>query len=156
MNNSKNIETIIQLMQMDASVDAPTDSLKWSKNIFRTRSAAPKKSAVARILAVLRVDLSPASAIGERSTSAAEGRQLLFEAEGNSIDLRIKPTKSGFIIFGQILGEGFGEATVKIGDFETTANDLSEFSFFDIPAGSYDLTLRSAEKEITVSDLEIH
>src|ERR1044072_2344307 len=101
MKNSEKqfLEEIVSLMQRDESVDAPQDAIKWSKNLFRTRAAEPKKSFVQKILAVLQVDLAPnKAACGERSAAAAQERQMLFEAGDNGIDLRIKETEKGFVV----------------------------------------------------------
>lgn len=158
INNSEKqiINEIINLMQTDDSVDAPQDALKWSKNIFRTRAVQPKQSFVQKILAVLQMDLSPnTAAFGERSAGAAQERQMLFQAGESGIDLRIKEDEKGFAVRGQILGEGFTGTTVRLGDFETTTSELSEFSFSDVPGGVYDMTLVAGETEITVKNLEI-
>lgn len=158
INNSEKqiFDEIINLMQTDDSVDAPHDAIKWSKNIFRTRATEPKKSLVQKFLAVLQMDLAPnKAAFGERSAGTAQERQMLFSAGENGIDLRIKEDEKGFIVRGQILGEGFAGAAVKIGDFETVANELSEFSFADVPGGEYDLTLDTGATEVTIVNLEI-
>jgi hypothetical protein len=158
INNSEKqiIDEIISLMQRDDSVDAPQDAIKWSKNIFRTRAVAPKLSLVQKVLAVLQMDLSPnKAAFGERSAGAGQERQVLFAADENSIDLRIKEGEKGFIVRGQILGEGFAGASVKFGDFETVASEMGEFSFTDIQGGEYDMTLKTGETEITIEKLEI-
>lgn len=159
INNSEKqiLDEIIRLMQRDESIDAPQDAIKWSKNLFRTRqAAAPKKSFVQKVLAVLQMDLAPnKAAFGERSAGTDEARQMLFEAGENGIDLRIKETEKGFVVKGQILGEGFASSVVKLGDLETKTNELSEFFFTNVPNGKYDLTLQSGETEITIENLEI-
>jgi hypothetical protein len=159
INNSEKqiLNEIITLMQRDDSTDAPQDAIQWSKNLFRTRKAEqPAKSFVQRILAVLQMDLSPnQAAFGERSAGTGEARQMLFEAGENKIDLRIKEDEKGFTLKGQILGEGFANSTVKLNGFETKTNELSEFSFTEVPHGKYDLTLQSIETEITIENLEI-
>ena len=158
MKNSEKqfLEEIVNLMQRDESIDAPLDAIKWSKNLFRTRAAEPKKSLVQKVLAVLQMDLAPnKAAFGERSASAAQERQMLFEAGENGIDLRIRETEKGFAVKGQMLGENFAGCAVRLGDLEAKANDLSEFSFANVPAGKYDLTLVSDETEITIENLEI-
>jgi hypothetical protein len=158
MNNSNdNIKRIINLMQLDDSVDAPRDAIKWSKNIFRSRVSEPKRSVVKKILAVLQMDLLPNKTVfGERSASATQARQMLFEADENSIDLRISETEKGFRIQGQILGEGFENAIIKLGELETKTNDLSEFKIENIKAGNYDLKLQTDEKEIVLENIEIN
>ncbi|MEZ5426741.1 MAG: hypothetical protein R2747_10775 [Pyrinomonadaceae bacterium] len=160
MNNGSNkIERIIHLMQTDNSVDAPQDAILWSKNIFRSRAAeeSSKSSIIKKVLAVLKIDLAPnRTAFGERSASTAQGRQMLFEAGENGLDLRITETEKGLTVQGQILGEGFSGAIVKLGDLETKANDLSEFGFSGVSKGEYDLTLISDEREIVIEELELN
>lgn len=158
MNNSeeKLLDKIAYLMQTDDSIDAPPDSIKWAKNLFRARIAAPQKSLVQKVLAVLQLDLSPNKAVfGERSASASQARQMLFEAGDASIDLRITATENGFDLRGQILGAGFANAAVKIGAAETVANDLSEFAFNDLTKGEYDLTIKTETAEIVIENLEL-
>lgn len=155
-NNDQTINKIISLMETDNSVDAPTDAIRWAKNIFLSRAAAPQKSLAQKVLAVLQIDLSPnKAAFGERSASAGQARQMFFQAGETSIDLRIKQAENGFLLHGQILGEDFAGSTIKLGDFETTANEVSEFKFVNIPNGKYDLVLRKDDKEIVVQDLEL-
>lgn len=144
-------------MQTDRSEDAPQDAVKWAKNIFRAPAVESKRSFAQKVLAVLQMDLSPdKAAFGERSASAAEARQMLFGAGENSIDLRITKTEKDLLtIRGQILGEGFANSTVKLGEYETEANDLSEFKFTEIPAGNYDLIFQTDDAEIVIEDLNL-
>lgn len=158
-NNDQTIETIVRLMQSDESTDAPADSIRWAKNLFRVRTFEPKKSFAQKVLAVLQMDLSPNKAVfGERSASSA-ARQMLFQAGENSLDLRISNTAKGLNLQGQILGEGFANCAVKItGEnafFEVRANELSEFNFAEISSGRYNLILQSGGDEIVVEDLEL-
>jgi hypothetical protein len=161
--NDKNedlLNQIVSLMQRDDSADAPADAVRWAKNLFRARAAEPKKSVVERVMAVLQLDLSPGSAaFGERSGAAGAARQLLFEAGGNAIDLRIAPVKKGFSLSGQLLGEDFAGAEVALdgaaASLTTAAGEMSEFAFASVPAGVYRLIVRSAEKEIVIENIEI-
>ena len=154
--DNSELERIIRLMQTDESFDAPPDAVQWSKNIFRTRRAAPRRTLVERVLASLQMDLAPnRAAFGERSATATQVRQMLFQAGENSIDLRITPDKKNFTVRGQILGENFANCAVKLGDFETTANELSEFGFAAVPGGKYALSLQSGRREIVVEEIEI-
>jgi len=155
-NNDQEINRIIYLMQTDESYDSPPDAIQWSKNIFRTRAVEPKPSIIKKVLAVLRMDLSPnRAAYGERSASASQARQMFFQAGENALDIRISKTEQGFNLHGQILGEGFANCTIKLGKFETTANKLSEFKLANIPSGIYNLSVQINEKEIVVEDLEL-
>ncbi len=157
-SNEDFLNRIVHLMQTDKSEDAPGDAVKWAKNIFRARAFKAKPSFAQKVLAVLQMDLSPdKAAFGERSASAAEARQMLFGAGENSIDLRIMQTeKDSLNIQGQILGAGFAGSTVKLGEYETEANDLSEFKFTDIPAGNYDLIFQTDDAEIVVENLNLN
>jgi len=156
-NSDDNIKRIINLMQTDDSVDAPSDAVKWSKNIFRSQIAVPKMSVVEKVLGVLRIDISPNKAVfGERSGSASQTRQMLFEAGEHSIDLRVSKTEDGITVKGQILGGGFENAFVQMGKKDTTTNDLSEFTIPEMTKGRYLLRVRSFEKEIVIEDIEIH
>lgn len=158
-SNEEFLNRIVHLMQTDRSEDAPQDAVRWAKNIFRTRAAAagPKKSLTQKVLAVLQMDLAPEKAVfGERSAGAAQTRQMLFGAGENSVDLRIgKTEKGGLNIHGQILGEGFTGAAVRLGEFETETNELSEFKFADVPAGNYDLVFQKDDAEIVIEDLNL-
>jgi hypothetical protein len=88
--NENLIEKIVYLMQKDNSFDAPKDAIQWSKNIFKTRAALPKKSLMQKVLAVLQMDLKQGQPVfGERSASTSQARQMLFQAGKNSIDIRI-------------------------------------------------------------------
>ena len=154
--NDELIDKIVHLMQTDDSLDAPIDAVKWAKNMFRARAFQPKKSLAQKVLAVLQVDLSGGqAAFGERS-AASQSRQMFFQAGENAIDLRIAKTDAGLNLQGQILGEGFAGCLVKLGEFETTANELGEFGFTGIPSGEYDLTLLTAEREITAANLVLN
>ena len=157
-NNDETIEKIIRLMQTDESVDAPADSILWSKNLFRSRVIESKKSFAQKILAVLQMDLSPNKTVfGERSATSAT-RQMLFQADVNGIDLRISKTDKNLNLQGQILGAGFANCTVKISgenaSFEVRANELSEFNFSEISSGRYDLTF-TGETEIVIEGIEL-
>jgi len=151
-NNDRTINEIIRLMQTDDSVDAPIDAIRWSENIFRARAVTPKPGFLERISAVLQMELLPnRAAFGERSASASQARQMLFQAGDNALDMRIVKTGQNFDLTGQILGEGFAKCSIKIGGFEVTASETSEFRFVQIPCGVYDLILRSGKQEIVVN-----
>ena len=146
-----NLEKIIHLMQTDDSKDAPSDAIKWSKNLFKTRVSEPKAGVIDRVVAVLREELTPGTAaFGERSGSAGAGRQMLFEAGDVTIDLRITPGDSGFDLRGQLLGEGVENAGVVLGSVEESVNEFGAFRFVEVEAGTYELLLKLENKEIVV------
>ena len=150
--NDNLIEKIVYLMQKDNSFDAPKDAVNWSKNIFRSRAIEPKKSLLQKVFAVLQMDLSNAQPVfGERSASASKVRQMLFQADEISIDIRIANGE----VKGQILGEGFANCEINLGEFAAKSNDLSEFKFENILTGKYSLTIKKDEKEIVIEGLEV-
>ena len=158
MSTEKKLQNIIDLMQRDDSVDAPPDSIRWASNLFRTRSRKP--SLIKRIAAVLQMEIAPnRPAFGERSASTSQIRQLLFKADDNAIDLRIEPAKKGFTVHGQVLGDGFTDATIVLSDdvhtFEGRATATSEFRFENVPAGRYELLIRGESVEIGLRAIDI-
>ncbi len=160
-SNNQITEQILRLMQTDNSVDAPLDSVKWAKNIFRSRIAEPKASLAQKIMAVLQMDLSPQkAAFGERSASAAQVRQMLFEAGENSIDLRIREAEDGWEIHGQIIGEGFAGGTIELSNeaenYRAEVTETSEFKLTGIAPGEYEFTARNNEKELAIAGLELN
>jgi hypothetical protein len=161
-SNSKDqiAERIIQLMQRDDSADAPGDSIRWAKNIFRSRVSEPKASLVQKVLAVLQMDISPnKAAFGERSGTGGQARQMLFDAGENSIDLRIKETDGAWEIHGQILGTGFAGGTVKLFNNNTShkasASEMSEFKLAGVAPGVYSFAVTSGEKELVIEGLDL-
>jgi hypothetical protein len=140
------------------SVDAPIDSIKWAKNLYRTRHAKP--SLITRLVASLQMDLAPGKpAFGERSTSTDAARQMLFNAGEHAVELRVtsKPDKAD--LQGQVLGEGFAGADFALSSRDLyrkiKIGDLSEFEIADVPKGYYTLTIRSSDKEIVIEDVDI-
>ena len=159
MNNEDLLDKIVKLMQADDSADAPADAVRWSKNIFRARAVEPKRSLAKRVLAVLQMDLTPDRAVfGERSASASEVRQMLFAAGDNQIDLRIAKAGRGLKVTGQILGEGFAGAEIRLfnenKNFTTESTDLGEFSFEKISKEKYTLSLTLKDKEIVIENIK--
>ena len=160
MSTENNIQNILELMRRDDSVDAPVDSIRWASNLFRTRAAEPETSFVKRLVAVFQMEIAPNKpALGERSASASATRQMLYRAEDNAVDIRIEKATKGLTVRGQILGEGFENASVRLFDdnhtFEATANETSEFRFDSVPAGQYELTMRGNGVEITLKAIDI-
>jgi hypothetical protein len=160
MIRETNPQNIVDLMLRDDSVDAPADSIRWASNLFRTRAAQTKPSLIRKLAAVFQMEIAPNKpAFGERSSSVAAVRQILYRADEHAIDIRIEGAKKGFSVRGQILGNNFANASVKLSDdartFETTASEASEFRFDAVPAGRYDLTIHGEDVEITLKAVEI-
>ncbi|HUR99927.1 MAG TPA: carboxypeptidase-like regulatory domain-containing protein [Pyrinomonadaceae bacterium] len=160
MSTEKNLQNIIELMRRDESVDAPSDSVRWASNLFRTRAPESKPSLVKKLAAVFQMEIAPNKpAFGERSASAAAVRQILYTAGDNAIDIRIEKAKRAFNLRGQVLGEGLTKAVVSIvgsdNSYEIDINETGEFRLDGMPAGSYEITIRSVELEITLKAFEI-
>ena len=145
-------------MQTDKAVDAPADSIRYAKNLFRTRATAPARSVFERVAATLKIDLAPGrAAFGERSSGEGQARQMLFDTGENAVDIRVTATDKGFDIRGQVLGTGFANAEVKItndsGSHKATTTVTSEFTLTGIPAGDYSLAIQGDEIEIYIEQL---
>lgn len=152
-------------------VDAPEHVIQRAIDVFAARgmaqaaTPAPQPAGLRqRLQALLSFDsggLAPAAA-GVRSMGSGTGsgtRQVLFSAEGRDIDLRIGPSSAaGWQVSGQILGpDETGTVELRCGGFQarTAWNELSEFRFDGVPGGACQLTLRSADWELDLPDVQI-
>jgi hypothetical protein len=157
---SKRLQAIIRRMQTDDSVDAPEDAVKWARNVFRSRLAESRPTLVQRIKAVLRVDLAPGkAAFGERTAAAGNVRQMMFEAGGLAIDLRVKSGKRSVDIRGQVLGsESRTGKAVLFNDLvreEAPLDELGEFRFNGLAHGTYTFSLLITGTEVVIEDLRL-
>lgn len=151
--------------------DAPEAVVQRAIDLFVARAPARPAPALLprlrRLVATLVLDsiAAPPVAHGLRAGAAMEGagdvRQMLFSAEGRDIDLRILALDAdggSWRLSGQVLGpDAAGESEVQLPDGRRTAvpwNDLAEFSFGRIDASRCRLTLRSADWEIELPEIE--
>ena len=160
MSTEKSLQNIINLMERDDSVDAPADSIRWASNLFRTRTAEAKPSLLRKLVAVLQMEVAPNKpAFGERSGTTSAVRQMLYQADGTAIDIRIAAAKKGFDLRGQILGDGFDGAQLTLSNdnrsFTATSNETGEFRFDAIPTGDYELSIRNRDIEISLKGLSL-
>lgn len=155
------LEKIMRLMRADQSEGAPAWAFDWATNLFRTRAAAaPDKSLVQKILAVLNVELTPMTpAFGERSAASAELQQRLYQAGANDVDVQITQHEDGWVVSGQVFGPCGENGEVELrgaqASIRAELNNLCEFTLDAVPAGSYTLLLRWPGVEIEVPDLEL-
>ncbi|MDQ3664990.1 MAG: zf-HC2 domain-containing protein [Acidobacteriota bacterium] len=154
------IEQTIELMSTDASEEAPGYLLASAVHLFRKRAAGPGAlSGVRRILAALSFDSEQRSpAFGVRSGQPAPTRRLLFKAEENDVDIRIKESGEGWIVSGQVFGECSGAEAELRGAIDVRRGQLNESCEFTLPvvsAGIYTLRLRLGGREIEIPDLEL-
>jgi anti-sigma factor RsiW len=153
------MEQTLNLMRTDAAEDAPRDVLFSVVNMFASRAAAKEPSLVRRVLAALSFDsaqLTPA--YGVRSGQAV-GRQMLFSAGDNDLDLRLQPSGEAWVVSGQVLGECTPGGRVELAgtDTKTAAelNELCEFTLPAVPSGSYTLRLRLSDVEVEIPELQL-
>jgi hypothetical protein len=143
--------------------DAPESLIQRALGLWQPRTpplqaATPLAGLRRRLSALLDFDSATPTAAGLRS--GGDGmRQLLFSAEGRDVDLRISaPGGTRCRLSGQILGpDEAGVALLVCGEFqaETAWNELSEFSFDGVPPGRCSITLRSAEWELVLPDVDV-
>lgn len=124
--------------------------------------------ALKQVAATLRIDSwqpQPGMAMALRSGGNLETRHLLFNAGGRDIDLRISTAGHGFELCGQILGpdESGAVALVRLPrpDVSSTethmvrVDDLGEFRIGGLSAGTFALTFRMGDDEITLPPIEL-
>lgn len=150
------LESTLQLMKADKSVDAPRDVLMRAVSIFKR---AEKSSIVKQLIASLSFDSSSlAPAFGTRS-GQTQSRQLIFTAEEHDIDLHISTEDDKWIIAGQILGEDCQRGEVQLAGenilLSSSLDESCEFMLPAVPAGDYKLRLRLADLEVEVPRLEL-
>jgi hypothetical protein len=152
------LERVIGLMRTDDAEEPPPPVIAGALDLFRSRGAPEAPGLRQRLKAALRFDSARAPlAPGLRSEAPGE-RQLLFNAEGFDMDLRIRPAGGLWELAGQVLGSESGgqvELQGPAGTNQTDLNDMCEFRLPPVPPGSYTLTLRLATVDVEIIDLEV-
>jgi hypothetical protein len=121
---------------------------------------AGRASAMLRRLvaaAVPDVASSPfAPAFGVRGAAHA-GRQWLFKAEECEIDLRAAPRGERWVLAGQLFGASQAERVVLGGAVQASAEvgPTREFSFTDLPAGRYSLSVQGGDLEVVIPQFDV-
>ncbi len=154
------VESGIELMRTDSSEDVPAYLLPGAVRLFRERAASPAGVVgLRRILASLRFDNEQRTpAFGLRTAKPLAARRLLFKAEENDVDVRVKASGEGWIVSGQVFGECSGVEAELQGEFDVVRgqlNELCEFTFPAVPAGIYKLRLHVRDAEIEINDLAL-
>jgi hypothetical protein len=102
--------------------------------------------------------LSVAPAFGVRSGQSST-RQLIFSAEENDIDLRIKNQDDKWIVAGQVLRADCvgGEVVLEgsAGSISVSLNAQCEFSLPAVPPGIYSLRISLADVEVQIPKLQL-
>ena len=119
---------------------------------------------LAGVIATLSFDSSlQLSAATTRGTSRA--RQMLFTTDQLDIDLKIKRGKEDHELFGQVLGmQNSEEAVSAFVSLQSNAgqplkatetNSEGQFTFREIPSGTYDLVFDLEDQQVTIQRLEL-
>jgi hypothetical protein len=147
----------IGLMRTDTTDDTPVRLVQNARNVFRSRVASGVPSFVKRVVAALDFDsLTMAPAFGLRSQAGGD-RQLIYSTETADIEVRVSPENE---VEGQILGATNCEnrdVNLEGASFSASAklNELCEFSFGFVPAGTYKLTVHLPDLLVETPQLEL-
>jgi hypothetical protein len=147
----------IGLMRTDTTDDTPARLVQNARNVFRSRVASGVPSFVKRVVASLDFDsLTMAPAFGLRSQAGGD-RQLIYSTETADIEVRVSPENE---VDGQILGATNCEnrdVNLEGASFSASAklNELCEFSFGFVPAGTYKLTVHLPDLLVETPQLEL-
>ena len=149
------IRQTIGLMRSDTIEAPPAASVESARRVFRSRVVSREPSFVKRVVASLSFDsFAVAPAYGLRST--ASGRQLIYSTETADIELRVSPENE---VAGQVLGPTceYGEVNLESESFSASAklNDLCEFSFGSVPAGTYKISVQLPGLLVDIPQLEL-
>jgi anti-sigma factor RsiW len=150
------LERTIDLMRTDRSEDPPALLIAGAVALFRSRNnrEVPRK----RLAGMLRFDSDRLQLVPGLRSGAPLERQLMFDAEGFNLDLRILRSGSQWLVLGQVFGAA-GGGQIRLhgpaGEAQTDLNDLYEFRLPPVPAGSYDLILYLENADVEIVGLEV-
>jgi hypothetical protein len=152
------LERVISLMRADTAPAPPAHIVAAAKRLFQPPAILGLPRARRQLTAALRFDSArfPA-ALGLRAEAQTK-RQMLFAVSSFFLDLRLVPHGALWAISGQLLGADDGgqvELHGPAGTVRAELNDLSEFTLPPSPPGSYMLTLKLTDLDITIADLEL-
>ena len=127
----------------------------WLRALFRAALRATRPRRVINT-ALFDSRLSP-SAYGLRSGTTIE-RQIFYEAEPFTIDLRIIPHSEQWTLIGQVMGPASGGAATLLGpdlSREAEISSLGEFALVAVPPSRCTLMLALASETLIMPDLEV-
>lgn len=150
------IRQTIGLMRSDTIENPPTSFVQDARKIFRSRAASREPSLVRRVVASLSFDsFTAAPAFGLRSQRSG-GRQLIYSTETADIELRVSPENE---VAGQVLGATCEDGKVNLESesfsASTRLNELCEFSFGAVPAGTYKISVQLPGLSVDIPKLEL-
>lgn len=157
------LQGVLQSVAGDRTVAPPEGVLKRAIDIAHGRREFALRKPWMRVVAALsfdsRLQLSSAGTRG-----VAHGRQMLFTTEQVDIDLQIKRGHTDSDLLGQMLGtQSSGEVLPVFVSLQSSAgtwlratetDSLGQFTFRQIPSGSYDLVFDLENQEVAITGLE--
>jgi hypothetical protein len=153
-------EKIIGVMKSDQMEEVTSNIIENTLDLFRKRQSALEEPVLLkRILAIYGNENSLfMSAFGLRSEQPEIERQMWFTADDTEINLLMRQTGETWNIVGQVFCSFIGgEAILQSEETESKVemSDLNEFSFTEIPIGTYKSILCFANTEIEIAEIRI-
>lgn len=150
------IRQTIGLMRSDRIENPPANLVEGARRVFRSSVSSQQPSLASRVIAALSFDsLIAPPAFGLRSQTSG-GRQLIYSTETADIELRVSPENE---IAGQILGAicEYGEVNLESASFSATTrlNEVCEFFFGSVPAGTYKISVHLPGMLVDIPQLEL-
>lgn len=157
------IRLILETIATDQTAAPPAEVLQRAVAAFQ-QLPVPAWEPRLRVLAKLLFDNQAQFSISA-VRGATQKRQMLFSTRQVDIDLQITPEQDTHHLIGQILSTEQAEeersaafVSLKSETGEvlrgTEANELGQFSFSQVPPGTYDLVFDFDNQEIAITDLE--
>ena len=154
---------ILETTTADQTVAPPADILRKAVASFQkppAETSEPRLRVLAKLLFDSQMQLSLSAVRG-----TARKRQLLFSTRQVDIDLQITPEQDAHHLLGQILSTeqaandlstAFVSLKNQTGEVlrGTEADALGQFSFRQIPPGTYNLIFDFDDQEIAITNLE--
>jgi hypothetical protein len=157
------LEKVLRSSAGDRTVAPPENVLRRAVEISQGRRESSLPKPWMRVVAALsfdsRLQLSAAATRGP-----VRGRQMLFTTEQVDIDLQIKPGRTDSDLLGQMLStRSSGEVLPAFVSLQSNAgiplratetDSLGQFTFRQIPSGTYDLVFDLENQEVAITGLE--
>ena len=152
------LERVIGLMRADTAPHPPAHIVAAAKRLFQPPAILGLPRVRRQLIATLQFDSARIPAALGLRAEAQTKRQVLFVASSFFLDLHLAPHGALWAISGQLLGTDDGGQVELLGPAGTVRaelNDLSEFALPPSPPGSYKLTVKLTDLDITIADLEV-
>lgn len=154
------LERLIALAREASFEEPPPEAVRRARALLAGRR--PARQGPRPLHALLRFDSAfNMPAFGLRAAAASE-RQILLDADGYVIDLRVTPAGEQLAITGQILADAgipAAPATAELlgarGQASADLNELNEFALPAVRPGHYTLTITLGDAVIVVPGLDL-